>query len=92
MFIDGSFVSAKAVPGDYDACWDEAGVDPTQLDPILLTFDLGRAAQKAKYLGELFPSSARADRRGSTFLDFFQINKDTGLQKGVVALDLRGLP
>lgn len=91
-YIDGSFVTAKEVPGDFDACWDIAGVDPTLLDPILLTFDPGRATQKAKYLGELFPSSFVADSKGSTFIEFFRINKDTGLRKGIVALDLRGLP
>ena len=92
VYVDGSFVTAKDVPGDYDACWEVAGVDPARLDPVLLTFDRGRAIQKAKYLGELFPSDWPADPSGSTFLDFFQINRHTGLRKGIVALDLRRLP
>jgi hypothetical protein len=92
VYIDGSFVTAKDVPGDFDACWDMAGVDPRLLDPILLTFDHSRAAQKAKFLGELFPSSFTANPQGLTFLEFFQVNKETGLPKGIVALDLRGLP
>ncbi|MYC08219.1 MAG: helix-turn-helix domain-containing protein [Chloroflexi bacterium] len=50
-YIDGSFGTDKEHPNDYDACWEEAGVDPYLLDPVLLTFDLGRATQKAKYLG-----------------------------------------
>lgn len=91
-YIDGSFVTAKEVPNDYDACWEIAGVDPTRLDPILLAFHAGRAAQKAKYRGELFPASFPANERGTRFLDFFQVNRDTGLQKGIVAVDLRGLP
>ncbi len=44
-YIDGSFVTSKAIPNDYDACWEEAGVDPVMLDPVLLIFDLGRATQ-----------------------------------------------
>ena len=91
-YINGSFVTAKDVPADYDACWEEAGVDPGLLDPILLTFDYGRAAQKAKYLGEFFPARLIEAGSGSIFLDFFQVNKDTGNQKGIVALDLRRLP
>jgi hypothetical protein len=60
-YIDGSLVTDKESPGDFDACWDMAGVDPTLLDPVLSTFDPGRATQKAKYLGELFPSAAPAN-------------------------------
>ena len=91
-YVDGSFVTAKALPGDYDACWDPSGVDLSKLDPVLLTFDPGRVTQKLKYGGELFPSTAAADAAGSVFLDFFQVNKDTGVDKGIVAIDLRGLP
>ena len=36
-YVDGSFVSSKSEPGDFDACWEEAGVDLDRLDPVLLT-------------------------------------------------------
>lgn len=88
-FIDGSFVTAKPQPGDFDGCWDIDGVDPELLDPILLTFDAGSAAQKAKYGGELFPAQMDEGGSGLTFLDFFQIDKETGAAKGIVAIDLR---
>ena len=91
VYIDGSFVTGKDIPGDFDACWDIAGVDPTLLDPVLLTFADGRAAQKAKYLGEFFPSVADANPEGDAFLDFFQIDKETGEPKGIIALELGGL-
>lgn len=89
-YLDGSFVTDKAFPSDFDACWDVSGVNPALLDPILLVFDAGRAAQKAKYRGEFFPASARATAIGTAYLDFFQIDKETGDPKGVIALDLRG--
>ena len=88
VYLDGSFVTAKEVPGDYDACWEPSGVDLTLLDPVLQTFDPGRATQKAKYLGELFPSDIVATPEGDTFLDFFQNDKDSGKSKGIIALDL----
>lgn len=91
VYLDGSFVSAKPIPGDFDACWDEAGVDLASIDPVLLDFDGGRATQKAKFGGELFPASLGADGVGTLFLDFFQTDKDSGNQKGIVALDLGGL-
>ena len=89
--VNGSFVTSKSLPNDYDACWEENGVDPVALDPVLLTFDPGRAAQKAKYMGELFPASVVADSGGLSFLEFFQTDKETGRPKGIVALDLGGL-
>ncbi len=90
VHINGSFVTSKDFPNDYDACWEEPGVDPAALDPVLLTFDPGRATQKAKYMGELFPASIIADTGGLSFLDFFQTDKDTGRPKGIIAIDLGG--
>ncbi len=87
-FLDGSFVSAKPRPGDFDACWDPAGVNRTALDPVLLTFMNNRAAQKAKYHGEFFPSTVPADQVGTIFVEFFQVDRFTGAQKGIVSIDL----
>ena len=91
VYLNGSFVTSKTHPNDYDACWEEAGVDPTALDPVLLTFDAGRAAQKTKYFGEFFPASIIADSEGLSFLEFFQTDKETGRPKGIIAIDLGGL-
>ena len=91
VYINGSFVASKDLPNDYDACWEEDGVEPEALDPVLLTFDPGRTTQKAKYLGELFPASIVADISGLSFLEFFQTDKDTGRTKGIIAIDLGGL-
>ncbi len=66
-------------------------MDPLILDAVLLTFDPGRATQKAKYLGEFFPVSAIADADGFSFLEFFQTDKETGRRKGIIAIDLGGL-
>ena len=92
LYLDGSFVTAKDIPGDYDACWDTRGVSPDILDPILLTFDPGRLAQKLKFRGELFPASAVAEPvTRQTYLDFFQTDKSTGRAKGIVLIDPREL-
>lgn len=91
-FLDGSFVTAKPHPGDFDACWDPSGVDGALLDPVLLSFENGRAAQKAKYHGELFPSTIPADRVGTVFVEFFQVDRFTGASKGIVAINLAADP
>ena len=89
--LDGSFVTAKDVPADFDACWEVAGVDPGLLDSELLDFSNRRVAQKARYGGELFPAQAAAEPAGTVFLDHFQRDRDTGEPKGIIALDLRAL-
>jgi hypothetical protein len=90
-WIDGSFVTAKEEPGDFDACWDAQGVDFDLVDERLLTFDRGRATQKAAFLGELFIADVGADPQGTLFRDFFQIDHD-GRRKGIIVIDLMDLP
>lgn len=91
-YLDGSFVTTKTLPNDYDACWSAAGVDPAALDPVLLKFDDRRRAMNAKYLGDLFPAEVTEGGTGRRFLEFFQIDKSSGDPKGIVSIDLRRLP
>lgn len=90
-YLDGSFVTATDAPADYDMCWSIVGVDANSLDPVLLTFDQGRRAMKAKYMGDLFPAEVPEGASGRVFLEFFQIDKQTGNPKGILMIDLRGL-
>lgn len=90
VYLDGSFVTAKPHPGDYDGCWDHVGVNPAKLDPVLLDFDNKRAAQKAKYLGEMF-IAGMPNGPGGPFLDFFQVEKSSGQPKGILRIPLAPL-
>ena len=90
-FIDGSFVTSKEVPGDFDGCWDHVGVNFDELDPVLLNFEGHREVQKAKFEGELFIAATEADRLGTRFLDFFQLDRD-GRPKGIIQIDLKDIP
>ncbi len=91
VYVDGSFVTSKETPDDFDGCWDPTNVDPRQLDPVLLRFESGRVTQKAKYGGELFISTMRNGNPGPAMLEFFQGDKNSGRRKGIVAIDLRRL-
>jgi hypothetical protein len=93
-YIDGSFVTLKQIPADFDGAWEIANVDLQRLlliEPLLFDFSKQRAAQKRKYLGEMFPADSIEGGSGRTFLEFFQQDKQTGARKGVVAIDLRTL-
>jgi hypothetical protein len=75
----------KELPKDYDGCWEPVGVQIAKLDLVLLDFSNLRAAQKQKYLGEMFLATMM-EISGSTFLDFFQIEKATGQKKGIIGI------
>ncbi len=87
VYLDGSFTTGKTHPDDFDACWDFMNVDPHKLDPVLLDFNNKRAAQKAKYGGELFISASPA-AHGIQFLDFFQKDRFSGKMKGILSVQL----
>lgn len=90
-FINGSFVTSKEVPADFDGCWDHEGVDFDALDPVLQNFEGHREAQKAKFEGEMFLAALPADGLGTLFLDFFQRDRD-GRPKGIIQIDLKDIP
>jgi hypothetical protein len=90
VYLDGSFVTVKREPGDYDACWDIDGVDVEALDSVFLDFSNRRTAQKNKYLGEFFPAQMPEGASGKVFLEFFQTDKETGRAKGIVGLSFEG--
>jgi len=87
-FLDGSFVTEKETPGDFDLCWLAMGVDEKKLDPIILDCSSeGRKKQKAKYGGEFFPSTMGATS-GGFFFSFFQKDKFTQMPKGIIRITL----
>ena len=86
IWLNGSFVTAKDEPGDFDACWDADAVDLDTLDPVLLDLSNHRAAQKARFGGELFPNVIET-QSGLSFAEFFQNERDTS-RKGIVVIHL----
>lgn len=91
LWVDGSFVTDKERPGDYDACWSWEGVDEDLLDPMLIDYSpTGRAATRAKYLGDLFFAGVEL-RSGLPFVEFFQRTRDGGT-KGIVLLNPMEVP
>ena len=92
LYVDGSFVTRKLEPTDYDACWEgdlEAVAAKMQVyEPVFLDFTNGRKKQKLKYFGEIFPAEITADSKGTLYLDFFQQIRFSEDKKGIVAIKL----
>ncbi len=90
--VDGSFVTAKPDPSDYDLAFDPAGVKAALLDPVFRRHDDGRAAMKAKYLGDIVPWGwVACGVTGLIYYEFFMSDR-SGNPKGVVLLKLDQLP
>lgn len=92
--IDGSFVTRKESPNDFDACWRQSGVDIDRLDPVFLDFTNARRAQKERFGGEFLIAETPADLEGSTMLEYFQkeVRRGAPVQKGIVGLRLGERP
>ena len=85
LYIDGSYVTAKPEPGDFDLCWDIEGAHEDLIDPVLLEFSNKRALQKQKFGGEFFPFTSYQEPEDSIF-EFFQKDKTTGVRKGIIKI------
>ena len=88
IFLDGSFITEKPIPGDFDVCWDHIGVDDTKLDPVFSDFNDRRKKQRERFRGEFFPATLLADGK-HLFFYFFQIDKDTGNAKGIICIKFK---
>jgi len=88
IWLNGSFVTAKDEPADFDACWDPDSVDLDALNPVFFDFVSGRANQKARFGGELLPNVVES-ASGLAFADFFQNERDGG-RKGIVVVLIGG--
>jgi len=91
VFVDGSFITAKAHPNDFDACWDLTGVQLDRVPTVFFDFQDSRRAQKDAYGGEFFPMDWPANTSNDAFIDFFQRDRD-GLPKGIVRINPMEVP
>ena len=87
IYLNGSFVTAKPYPNDFDACWETDGVDWDAIAPVLydaygVQDDSQR--QKAQYGGELYPVG---ERFGYGVFQFFQGDRQQR-RKSIIAINI----
>ena len=88
VWLNGSFVTTKEEPGDFDAVWDPDDVDFDILDPIFGTLGMakGRRLQNERFGGEWFPNIVEGNSQ-RRFARFFQHDRNN-LAKGIIVLRL----
>ncbi|MFC1782421.1 DUF6932 family protein [Planctomycetota bacterium] len=86
ILLDGSFITEKPFPADFDACWDPKGVDISKLDPVFLDFRYRRKKQREVFYGEFFPANFHANGK-RFFFEYFQIDRHTGNAKGIICIE-----
>lgn len=91
LWVDGSFVTAKEDPADYDACWDMADVDWREVEhaePCIFDLNGDRGSQKARFGGAIWPAHIVPDETPErTMLENFQRDRQDR-RKGIVRLRL----
>lgn len=89
IYINGSYVTSKETPGDFDACWEITGVNLEVLDPVFLQYAQGAVRLTQRFGGQLFPYLSTSVVSSESFFEFFQRTKVTAQPKGIVVIDLR---
>jgi hypothetical protein len=91
VWVNGSFVTAKDNPADFDLCWDRAGVHHWALDPVLLDLSDHRAAQHAKYGGALWSADLVVESSNTILADFQRDYRNHDRAKGIIVLSIADL-
>lgn len=89
LYLGGSFVTSKDEPRDFDACWEQDGVDLSILTPELRVYAPPRLRQKAIYGGEFLPSKVSEGGRPYDLVDFFQWTDNFKHRKGIIRICIR---
>jgi hypothetical protein len=86
FYLNGSFVTNKEFPNDYDACYEIEDINQS-IDPLLLNPFAQLSEIKIKYKGDVFPRIPEL-LKGLDHLEIFQSDIDANV-KGIIAINLR---
>lgn len=88
IYVDGSFITKKPNPGDFDACWEAFATKNLPSNSMLLdASDEANEWRKIKFGGDIFPRHGNYGDR----VEKWQYNCRTDEHKGIIRIDLRTL-
>jgi hypothetical protein len=91
IYLDGSYITTKELPGDMDICWDNTGIDlynAFAIMPVLWDLDPPRREQQHLYTADIFPANIIEASSRKYFIDFFQCDKNSGSPKGIIQIEI----
>jgi len=90
IYLDGSFVSAKIAPNDYDACWDCTKNKKQVMSKVCESYlNADSETQKDFFGGEIYPAFAKAPlNEDISILTYFQRVQFCNEHKGIIKIRL----
>lgn len=86
VFLDGSFITHKAEPDDYDLCYEPAGMHATE---SLHEFLSSRGSRKADYFGDIFPRMPEPPYSVDYVVEWQKDGRQDDAVKGILRISLR---
>lgn len=86
VHLDGSFITTKEEPGDYDLCFEPTGLKPTESLRALLA---NRENRKTEYLGDIFVRMPEPPYYLDHVRDWQKDGRNEDVIKGIIKIDLR---
>jgi hypothetical protein len=84
VFLNGSFITRKEEPGDYDLCWEPIGVLPTpELRSLLV---MTSSERRLKFGGDILMRLPQPPFQ-IDYVDYWQTDVQDNL-KGIIRIDL----
>jgi hypothetical protein len=92
IYIDGSFVTNKKIPKDWDGCYCMCELNLSIASTLIQNTNINRTKIKKEYFGDVFAEDCIEASSGLPFIDFFQRIRGTDKKKGIIVLDLETMP
>jgi hypothetical protein len=86
VFLDGSYITQKEEPGDYDLCFEPTGLQPTEPLRALLA---AKENRKAEYLGDIFARLPEPPYHHDHVTDWQKDGRNDDVIKGILRINLR---
>jgi len=86
LFLNGSFITSKQEPGDYDLCYEPTGVIPT---PEFYEFLKNRDTTKERYLGDIFVRMPQPPFYYDHVEHWQTDTREDDVEKGILRIRLR---
>lgn len=91
IYLDGSFVTKKRNPTDYDMCWDDTGfnlINVKKICPELLDPGWKNKKMLERYRGEVIPMNNTNPVTGINYFSLFTKDKENATTKGIIRVKI----